>query len=134
MKYPVDGLSKDGNCGVTALACLAETTVAEMFTHVQNKYGRRGNWKGSMYLNQLLETFAEFGVVLEEVYWKREGYSTPTLKTLVEKHLGSGTYVVFTTNHFQVVHNRVVYDQSGGKKAAEHWGARKHVKGVWRVK
>lgn len=121
MKYPEDGISSDGNCGIVAMACLAETSVASMFEHFRTTYNRRSNWRGSVKLGQVVEALAHFGIETEEIYKKKE--TTMTLKTLVNKHCRRGLYLVLTTSHMQVLYRGAVYDQSAsGCAVEEHWG------------
>lgn len=115
-------------CGVvaTAVACDVPFTVA--YKYYSNS--KRGNWKGTLELGEILKGISHFGAKLTNAKW-------PGCKTLadfialISIHNPDKVYLVTTTGHIQVVKGRHVVDQSGYKDIINYRWKRKLVDGVW---
>ena len=92
--------------------------------------GRRSNWKGRMYWNEVLSLLRTVGVKVSEV--PEIFYEGATLENLAKSGVVSDgrQYVLFVSGHFLTFKDGLCYDQSNpeGKPVAEYRRRRSTVK------
>ena len=131
MKYPTDAQGDQPNCGVTAVATIAGKTVAEVFTYMKEKYGKRGHWKGRTQQKQVIDTLRDYGFTLDQRFIREGKKRGPQLQK--QAFALNTIYLVWTTGHVQVVFDDKVYDQSGEFPMHEYWGRRKFIVRIMEV-
>jgi hypothetical protein len=131
MSLPADN-RRGPNCGVTAIAIVAEISFAEAWEALAKARplaGHRkptGGWKGRTTAASRRVALELLGVSCLEVPLPWRGCMT--LATFVKRCAKPGRrYLVTTSGHAQVVQNGHVADQTGSHPIALYWGRNKRV-------
>lgn len=141
MQLPPDAVGHLPNCGLTAMAIVANVSLAEATEAYQKSHfditgkNKRSNWKGRTFDDVRQHALKNYLNVELEYRFIRGMTLARCCRLLAQ----DGVYLVVTTGHVQVVEKRgelpvMVADQGGTVTLSTYWGNRKKVKQIWRVK
>jgi hypothetical protein len=122
------------NCGVTAVAVVARKPFDKVFSDMKRREGKRGNWKGRTFPQEIDRALKDQGVSATRMEMDAKSRKQ-TLKTFVRDVDHKKTMIIRTTGHIQVVKDGYVIDQTLAepKPVEKFSGRNKRVQGVWMV-
>jgi len=120
-----------GNCALASVAIITKTPINHV-TNVCKKLGnKRGNWKGSVSMNLLLELMKHFNIKHESRSWF---FRNNTLKKWAMCEADPNKkYLVVTTGHAQVVQSGIVADQNNTSVISDYNGRNKKLVHIFEI-
>lgn len=115
MKSGFAGPSRQGNCGVTAVATCAEIEFGIVLEHIRHRWHHPENWRGSTNPFELEEALTHFGVKYDKVTYSSHeaNYNCPYLwewaLTIAKPHT---TYLIHIPGHVITFKDMAFIDQA----------------------
>jgi len=117
------------NCGLVAVALVAQKPLEEVTNLFRKMFKRSGNWRGRTSTAQ-----QEAALIYYGVNYKSLDFDVQTLKSWILNHADSSKqYIIGTTGHVQTVENGLVVDQRGCFEIDKFWGKQKRIDVVFEI-
>lgn len=136
---PVDLKTNHRNlpiCGVVASAVSTNQPIGKVYSDLAAS--KRGNWRGRLQIDEILQYIRRQGVELFIAYDLSEYEKDKrTLKSLIQRTMitePETAFLVFTTGHVQVVQGRNCIDQAGVQDFMDYrWNRKKIDFDIYRI-
>jgi hypothetical protein len=112
------------NCGMVAIAYIADKPVPKVTADFKRRHNRRGNWKGRSYTHEQDDMLKYYGVNYKDI---KNKFATVGKWARLEAKRDT-VYRVTVSGHVFVVHNGNVIDQNGVEPVARSAENRRRIK------